>query len=62
VKLSAKQDGNVRDEDFTGFVCRACGCRQFRVIYLKRLPGELRRRRECSHCGKRVTTKERVSG
>ena len=46
------------DTEATGLVCRACGCRHFRVIYLKRLPGALLRRRECRHCGKRITTRE----
>lgn len=48
----------VRDTEATGLVCRACGCRHFRVIYLKRLPGALMRRRECRHCGKRISTRE----
>jgi transcriptional regulator NrdR family protein len=53
-----KHDGAARDGEATGLVCRACGCRHFRVIYLKRLPGALLRRRECRHCGKRLTTRE----
>jgi len=46
-----------------GLVCRACGCRHFEVIYTR--PGSdnrIIRRRECRHCGKRVTTSERVMG
>lgn len=44
-----------------GLVCAKCGCRHFRVIYLKRLPkGVLMRRRECRHCGRRVCTREQI--
>lgn len=53
-----KDGAAVCDSDAAGLVCRACGCRHFRVVYLKRLPGALLRRRECRHCGKRITTRE----
>ncbi len=40
--------------------CRHCGCGHFRVIYTRRgWGGKLIRRRECRHCGKRMTTWER---
>ena len=40
-----------------------CGCRRFRVIYTRRgWGGKLIRRRECRHCGKRMTTWERPIG
>ncbi|MHC4981857.1 MAG: NrdR family transcriptional regulator [Planctomycetota bacterium] len=39
--------------------CHYCGCRHFRVIYTRRgWGGKLIRRRECRHCGKRMTTWE----
>jgi len=42
-----------------GLVCRACGCQHFLVIYVKPLRnGLVLRRRECRHCGRRVTTRE----
>lgn len=42
-----------------GITCPACGCRYFRVLYTRRaLGGRLMRRRECRHCGRRVTTYE----
>ena len=42
-----------------GITCPACGCRHFRVLYTRRaLGGRLLRRRECRHCGRRVTTYE----
>lgn len=42
-----------------GLVCRSCGCRHFRVLYTRRAwGGKLLRRRECRHCGRRLTTSE----
>ena len=44
-----------------GLVCPACGCRHFEVVYTRAtLTGTIRRRRQCRHCGRRVTTTERV--
>ncbi len=43
----------------SGLRCRDCGCRELRVIYMRKAPlGRVRRRRECRHCGKRTTTYE----
>ncbi len=54
-----KQREEVIDGQKVGLVCRACGCQHFRVVYLKRLAGGVvMRRRECRHCGKRMTTRE----
>jgi len=51
------------DEDKRGLECRYCGCRDFRVIYTCRgSGGKLIRRRECRHCGKRMTMWERPIG
>ena len=45
--------------DQRGLVCRHCGCRHFRVIYTRPAwGGRILRRRECRHCGKRLTTWE----
>ena len=45
--------------DRRGLACRACGCRHFRVIYTRPAwGGRIVRRRECRHCGKRMTTWE----
>lgn len=44
-----------------GLVCRACGCRHFRVLYTR--PGDRNRnirRRACRHCGLRITTTEQA--
>ena len=50
-------------QDKRGLECRYCGCRHFSVIYTRRgWGGKLIRRRECRHCGKRMTTWERPIG
>jgi transcriptional regulator NrdR family protein len=52
-----------KSEDDRGLQCQRCGCRHFHVIYTRRASGEkLVRRRECRHCGTRVTTCERIVG
>lgn len=45
-----------------GLECPDCGCMHFRVLYTRRAwGGRLLRRRTCRHCGRRVTTYERLS-
>lgn len=47
-------------EPGAGLECPKCGCRHFRVLYTR--PGgkgNIRRRRECRHCGRRLTTVEK---
>ena len=42
-----------------GLECRHCGCKQFEVVYTRAaLGGRIMRRRQCRHCGRRVTTWE----
>lgn len=53
--------GNGRHEP-KGIECPQCGCRHFYVVYTRPKPGKIVRRRECRHCGRRVTTVERVLG
>ena len=54
-KADKTEDRNVN----RGIACPACGCRHFRVLYTRRALGaRLLRRRECRHCGRRVTTYE----
>lgn len=51
------------EETPKGLVCRTCGCRHFRVLYTRPAwGGRLLRRRTCRHCGRRMTTYERVAG
>ena len=46
-----------------GLQCRKCGCRHFHVIYTRAAwGGRILRRRECRHCGRRMTTWEQPSG
>jgi len=43
-----------------GLECPRCGCRHFRVLYTRRaIGGRILRRRECRHCGRRMTTHEK---
>ncbi len=50
-------------EDRRGLQCRYCGCGHFRVIYTRPTWGRrIMRRRECRHCGKRMTTWEKAQG
>jgi hypothetical protein len=42
-----------------GLDCPRCGCKHFHVLYTRAvLGGRIRRRRECRHCGRRITTHE----
>ena len=54
---------SVTEDAPKGLVCRNCGCRHFEVIYTRPRPGErIVRRRECRHCGRRITTYEQAVG
>lgn len=47
----------------SGIACPRCGCRDLRVIYTRhQRGGRIRRRRECRHCGRRITTDEKPLG
>ena len=47
-------------QDKRGLESRYCGCKHFRVIYTRpTYDGRIMRRRECRHCGKRITTWEK---
>lgn len=44
-----------------GIACRNCGCRDLRVLRTwKTVSGKIGRRRECRHCGRRMTTFEQA--
>lgn len=46
-----------------GLQCPRCGCGHFRVLYTRPAwGGRLLRRRECRHCGRRMTTYEQTAG
>ena len=55
-EMAAAARGNV------GLQCPNCGCHHFRVIYTRPKGTLIMRRRECRHCGRRLTTWERVVG
>ena len=45
-----------------GIECPRCGCRHFFVVYTRPQTGKIVRRKECRHCGHRITTFERKIG
>jgi len=46
-----------------GLECPKCGCGHFAVIYTRPVrDNRLMRRRECRHCGRRITTYETSIG
>lgn len=51
-----------RAHESKGLTCPQCGCRHFYVLYTRPRDGKIVRRKECRHCGRRVTTTERVVG
>jgi DNA-directed RNA polymerase subunit RPC12/RpoP len=49
--------------DERGIRCRYCGWRHTRAVYTRpHWGGRIMRRRQCRHCGKRVTTWEKARG
>jgi len=54
---------NQEQADWRGLECPRCGCRHLRVLYTRRAwGGRILRRRECRHCGRRMTTYETLAG
>ena len=52
VRRSPGEDGSLAKG-----ACRRCGCKHFRVVCTRPTwGGPIMRRRECRHCGKRMTT------
>ena len=48
-----------KPQEKRGLQCPRCGCGHFFVLYTRRARGgRLLRRRQCRHCGRRVTTYE----
>lgn len=49
------------EEKEVGLCCSRCGCRHFWVLRTEPVRrNRIRRRRECRHCGRRVTTYEKL--
>ena len=45
-----------------GLRCPRCGCGHFEVLYTRQTwGGRILRRRECRHCGRRMTTYEQAA-
>lgn len=42
-----------------GLECPKCGCRHLFVVYTRAREGGIIRRKECRHCGRRISTKEK---
>ncbi len=52
---------SLQDDDTSrGLECRECGCRHFYVDHTRKAHRMIIRYRRCRHCGRRVTTCERV--
>jgi len=61
VEVAGQRKSWSPDLATVGLTCRSCGCHHFCVVYTRRTPGgRLSRRRECRHCGKQVTTREKA--
>ncbi len=45
-----------------GLECPKCGCKHFEVVYNVRQVKRIVRRKQCRHCGRRVTTVEKIVG
>lgn len=43
-----------------GLECPNCGCRHFYVVYTRPKVDKIVRRKECRHCGRRITTCEKT--
>lgn len=57
--MSESTNKPKREVEPRGIRCPKCGCGHFEVVYTRKIPGgAIRRRRECRHCGRRVTTYE----
>ena len=48
-----------KEKEAVGLECTRCGCNHFYVLYTRpRADGKILRRRECRHCGHKITTYE----
>lgn len=46
--------------DPVGLECPRCGCRHFETVKTTRRAEMIIRRKECRHCGARITTREQT--
>lgn len=60
--LGDGEEPRIFEDSGVGLRCPKCGCRHFRVAYTRPIVGDqIERRKECRHCGHRVTTHELIS-
>lgn len=58
-----KNEAGDEGEEPRGIQCPDCGCRHLPVLYTRpAYGGRVMRRRECRHCGRRMTTYEQPPG
>jgi hypothetical protein len=58
---TAQPAGHTAETEKRGLECRWCGCKHFQVLYTRAAwGGRIMRRRQCRHCGKRMTTWEQA--
>ncbi len=63
--MSDKPDDDAPEDDAEeqlGLECPKCGCCDFRAYYTRRQAKGIRRVKICRHCGRRITTTERIVG
>lgn len=53
-------ESDPKEAEAASIECSRCGCAHWFVLRVEHKPSRIVRRRECRHCGKRVTTVERV--
>ncbi len=46
----------------TGLSCPKCGCRDLRAYYTRPRKDHILRKRICRYCGKKIVTREKISG
>ena len=61
LKVHEYQDIKV-DDSPSGYSSPNCGCRHFYVVYTRPQVDKIVRRKECRHCGRRITTCEKTMG
>lgn len=60
-ELAALEGAVMRSDGCAGIACPKCGCRDFRVIETSRIKDAMTRRRSCRRCGRRITTREKLT-
>lgn len=59
VRDERKKPKGTEPEGDVGLECPRCGCGHFHVLYTRAtVANRLLRRRQCRHCGRRITTYE----